>query len=69
MHALTPTRMPTADQATKPVVSPAPSTRPDTARSVHSADLFKGQASVLIEHNGASYRLQITKLGKLILTK
>ncbi len=36
---------------------------------VQSTDLFKGQKSVLIEHNGASYRLQSTKLGKLILTK
>ena len=69
MHALTPTLMTTADQPTQSVVSPAPSARPNTARSVQSADLFKGQASVLIEHNGASYRLQTTKLGKLILTK
>jgi hemin uptake protein HemP len=36
---------------------------------VQSTDLFKGQKSVVIEHNGASYRLQTTKLGKLILTK
>ena len=36
---------------------------------VLSTDLFKGQKSVVIEHNGASYRLQTTKLGKLILTK
>ena len=37
--------------------------------TVLSTDLFKGQKSVVIEHNGASYRLQTTKLGKLILTK
>ena len=37
--------------------------------AVQSTDLFKGQKSVVIEHNGASYRLQTTKLGKLILTK
>jgi hemin uptake protein HemP len=37
--------------------------------AVQSAELFRGQKSVLIEHNGASYRLQTTKLGKLILTK
>jgi hemin uptake protein HemP len=36
---------------------------------VQSAELFKGQKSVVIEHNGARYRLQATKLGKLILTK
>ncbi len=34
-----------------------------------SADLLKGQKAVAIEHNGLVYRLQTTKLGKLILTK
>lgn len=34
-----------------------------------SADLLKGQKSVAIEHDGLIYRLQLTKLGKLILTK
>ena len=47
-----------------------PATRPSGASTpVQSTDLFKGQKSVVIEHNGASYRLQTTKLGKLILTK
>ena len=36
---------------------------------VQSTDLLKGQKSVVIEHNGSSYRLQATRLGKLILTK
>ena len=36
---------------------------------VQSADLLKGQKTLAIEHNGAVYRLQATKLGKLILTK
>ena len=36
---------------------------------VNSTELFKGQKSVGIEHNGSLYRLQATKLGKLILTK
>jgi hemin uptake protein HemP len=36
---------------------------------VQSTDLFKGQKTLVIEHNGACYRLQSTKLGKLILTK
>jgi hemin uptake protein HemP len=36
---------------------------------VQSGDLFDGQKSITIEHNGAMYRLQTTKLGKLILTK
>lgn len=36
---------------------------------VHSADLLRGQKAVEIVHNGATYRLQATRLGKLILTK
>ncbi len=36
---------------------------------VKSTDLLKGQKGVDIEHNGLVYRLQTTKLGKLILTK
>jgi hemin uptake protein HemP len=34
-----------------------------------SADLLKGSKTVGILHNGSLYRLQATKLGKLILTK
>lgn len=37
--------------------------------TVLSTDLLQGQKSVVIEHNGSIYRLQTTKLGKLILTK
>ncbi len=37
--------------------------------SVESRDLLKGQKAVEIQHNGSVYRLQSTKLGKLILTK
>ncbi|MFM9879590.1 MAG: hemin uptake protein HemP [Burkholderiaceae bacterium] len=39
------------------------------ATSVESTDLLRGQKTVEIKHNGAVYRLQTTKLGKLILTK
>ncbi|MTI44502.1 hemin uptake protein hemP [Roseibium hamelinense] len=40
----------------------------------HTADLdtrglFKGRRELKIQHNGDVYRLTITKLGKLILTK
>ncbi|MBO0345741.1 hemin uptake protein HemP [Roseibium limicola] len=31
--------------------------------------LFKGQRELKIQHNSEVYRLSITKLGKLILTK
>ncbi|ROR23155.1 hemin uptake protein hemP [Comamonas sp. BIGb0124] len=37
--------------------------------AVDSADLLQGQKAVQIHHNGSVYRLQATKLGKLILTK
>ena len=39
------------------------------AAAVDSTDLLRGQKTVVIHHNGAAYRLQATKLGKLILTK
>ena len=36
---------------------------------VNSTDLLRGQKAVEINHNGSTYRLQATRLGKLILTK
>jgi hemin uptake protein HemP len=36
---------------------------------VQSEELLKGQRALEIRHNGMLYRLQATKLGKLILTK
>jgi hemin uptake protein HemP len=36
---------------------------------VDSATLLRGARSVEIRHNGEIYRLQATRLGKLILTK
>lgn len=36
---------------------------------VDSSTLLNGQKTVTIVHNGTPYRLQATKLGKLILTK
>jgi len=41
----------------------------ELASAVESRDLLKGQKAVEIMHNGSVYRLQNTKLGKLILTK
>lgn len=37
--------------------------------ALDSSILLRGHKAVIIVHNGASYRLQATKLGKLILTK
>ena len=39
------------------------------ANQVESVELLRGGKSIGIMHNGALYRLQTTKLGKLILTK
>ena len=36
---------------------------------VDSAEILRGQKTVEISHNGSTYRLQATRLGKLILTK
>lgn len=38
-------------------------------QAVDSSTLLQGQKAVAISHNGSLYRLQATKLGKLILTK
>ena len=40
-----------------------------TSTCVNSTDLLRGQKTVEINHNGSTYRLQATRLGKLILTK
>lgn len=39
------------------------------AAALDSNTLLQGHKAVAINHNGAVYRLQATKLGKLILTK
>ena len=38
-------------------------------RRVDSRELFAAASELLIDHEGASYRLRITRQGKLILTK
>jgi hemin uptake protein HemP len=38
-------------------------------RPLASSELLQGAKSVEISHNGSVYRLQATRLGKLILTK
>jgi hemin uptake protein HemP len=38
-------------------------------RRVRSQDLFQDARDLIIEHNEEEYRLRITRLGKLILTK
>jgi hemin uptake protein HemP len=38
-------------------------------RTVESAELFAGRTEIVIDHDGALYRLKITRQGKLILNK
>lgn len=47
----------------------APRTAEAAVGAVDSSALLQGQKAVAISHNGSVYRLQATKLGKLILTK
>lgn len=44
--------------------------KPATAQpGVSSNEILRGQKTVEINHNGLTYKLQATRLGKLILTK
>jgi hemin uptake protein HemP len=61
-----------AGQPVSPPVPHAPA--PDSAdhpppRQVDSVDLLQGSRELLIQHEGETYRLRLTKTGKLILNK
>ena len=58
----------TAGQARAAPPSQAPGAK-QASGPLDSAKLLGGARSVEIRHNGAVYRLQETRLGKLILTK
>lgn len=53
------------------IAAPAPTRRAATAGLPcwRSEDLLAGGQEACIEHAGAAYRLRLTSLGKLILTK
>ena len=54
------------EESMRSAASPvAPGTRP----RVPSHDILRGSAEVEIDHRGTLYRLRVTSLGKLILTK
>jgi len=54
-----------SETKTMPVATPAfPS-----QHIIESRDLFRGGTEVLIAHDGAIYRMKITRQGKLILNK
>jgi len=59
---------PSEAPAATPPESPA-SAAAATPRRISSAQLFGKGTEVHIEHHGAIYRLRLTALGKLILTK
>ena len=46
-----------------------PTTPPTVQVGISSLDILRGQKTVEINHNGSTYKLQATRLGKLILTK
>jgi hemin uptake protein HemP len=53
------------DESMQTAASPATAVRPRVA----SNDILRGSAEVEIDHRGTLYRLRVTSLGKLILTK
>jgi hemin uptake protein HemP len=48
---------------------PAAAARTTSGGVLESTEILRGQKAVEINHNGLTYRLQATRLGKLILTK
>lgn len=53
----------------RPAAGPAPAQPVASTRRWRSADLFGAGQEIEIEHGQAVYRLRLTSLGKLILTK
>lgn len=50
-------------------VAPWLASAPEAVRRLRSDALLGGAREIEIEHQGAVYRLKVTSLGKLILTK
>ena len=59
---------PPLDVSERPATAP-PQEPAGRARPLPSHTLLQGRRFVEIDHNGEVYRLQATRLGKLILTK
>ena len=67
---MTPTSPAPVSPGKHPDSPPAAANQPgDRPACVDSNALLRGQKTVEISHNGSTYRLQATRLGKLILTK
>ncbi|MBN9405273.1 MAG: hemin uptake protein HemP [Burkholderiales bacterium] len=52
-----------------PPLHPVAARRADASTPLPSEALLQGRRTIEISHNGAVYRLQATRQGKLILTK
>jgi hemin uptake protein HemP len=59
--------MPDAFAEQKPVTAVKPVA--EQPALIDTAALFAGKTEIRLLHRGSEYRLRITKLGKLILTK
>jgi len=64
-----PKSLSTASADARPAVKRANSVSETSARTVRSDALLQGHSHVSIVHNGETYQLRATRLGKLILTK
>ncbi len=59
-------------ESQKPEPSPPEASEPgdrEPRRRIQSGELLAGAEEVLIEHEGQTYRLRLTRRGKLILHK
>lgn len=65
MSASTSLDFPHQEEQAQPAIASPESPAPQLS----SHAVLQGHKSVFIEHNGANYRLQTTRQGKLILTK
>ena len=64
----TPAATPSAER-TGNAAAPSSSEAASNERAVRSETLLQGRSHVSIMHNGETYQLRATRLGKLILTK
>jgi hemin uptake protein HemP len=69
MNARTPTPLAPTAPATASGLDGGAATESPRAAPLSSEQLLGGRRLVEIAHNGEVYRLQATRLGKLILTK
>lgn len=53
----------------KEAADKGPKSKPDDQKVLESEALFQGRSEIIIRHQGADYRMKITRQGKLILNK